>query len=147
MAIYEDEYLYFVDDFLKEPQKPYTMHNNELAQAFWEELQKDSRFSKASYHEYDITQYFCFGDPARAALLKLLKKQQKRQEEELQATIRLIEDLRKGGNMSLYQYLIEVENLTEDEALETELRLEIGLEIPETIREMIKRFYEQELKI
>ncbi len=43
--------------------------------------------------------------------------------------------------MNLYKYLIIKKNYTEDESLETCLRYEHGLEIPEKVRADIKDFW------
>lgn len=95
MIITEEELKLFIDELNEDPEKPYIMHNRDLAQAYWKELQGSYR--NASFYTTDTAQYFCLGDPARAALLEIFKERQKRQEEALQATISFIEDLKKGG--------------------------------------------------
>lgn len=42
---------------------------------------------------------------------------------------------------SMYEYLTE-NGLTDDEALETEIRWENGMEIPKEIRDKIDKYYE-----
>lgn len=47
--------------------------------------------------------------------------------------------------MSLYQYLLEVKEYSENDAEETVLRLDAGMEVPEDVLKDVKEFYAKNL--
>lgn len=91
------EYNYFRAEMLKRKTKPYIMHNEPLAKAYYSEIKKE--YPAASIYFYDIAQYICLDDRGRRALMKLLKKQQEKQEAALQETVNLIAEVQKGGGL------------------------------------------------
>ncbi len=90
-----DQYYYFRKELLKKKSQPYSMANEPTAIELYNRL-------KLEFHDATIflgakNQYICLDDRARKNLLKILKKIQREQEDDLKNTLKLISQVEENS--------------------------------------------------
>ena len=88
-----EDFKYFKEEITQDPDKPFFMANEELAETFFNELEKDYPGSRIFYR--DKEQVICMTSESRLELVRILERQNEKKEEGIRKNKKLIEDILK----------------------------------------------------
>lgn len=86
-----EDYEYFKAEVLKDPKKPYFMHNEELAEEYFDEFKKENPDIRTFFR--DGEQILCMTDQSQRELVRILDKRHEKELERLGKTKKLIKEV------------------------------------------------------